>query len=71
MELCEKCLRLKIAHNHGHCPGGGVSVTIDAYNIERTRRTGHPRLLAAVLNGTQKVALVDVHIERVRVVDPC
>ncbi len=61
-ELCLKCLRLEREHIRGVCPRLGTHVVIDADNLDRMNRTGHPRLLKAVLDGTAQGLLQGVTI---------
>jgi hypothetical protein len=63
-ERCIKnCARLEREHVNGRCPTGTLHVVIDAASVERAKRTGHPRLLRSVLEGTAVGSMEGVHIQ--------
>lgn len=66
-ELCHDCLNTKNAHVMGKCPKLGTHVVIDADNLDRVQRTGHPRLLRNLLAGAAEGLLRGVHIDALRV----
>lgn len=47
-----KCARHEREHVLGMCPRLSTHLVIDADNIDRVKRTGHPRLLKSMLAGT-------------------
>jgi hypothetical protein len=63
MTICSNCGRTQEKHlNNGSCPKPAVSITIDAASIERVALTGHPRLLANVIQHKVDGVMHDVAI---------
>lgn len=61
-ELCGKCFRKILAHPLEGCPGPAIHVDMTSESVMRARQTGHPRLLAKVILGQQRGALMEVEI---------
>ena len=62
---CINCGRPLIHHLGDRCPLG-IHISIDAFALDRVRRTGHPRLLRDVLNEETRDVLSDVEILEIK-----